>query len=332
MKITKKQWIVGGAVALVLAGGGTGIVVNNQAQAQAEKTAQEAKTAHDNLIKAAKTATEKAETFKAEADVKSAQDAIKKLDEKDKTSLISRVEKVRQNWDLVNKADKAVVNAEKVQNDANVKTAQTAIDKIKAEIAKSKKTALQKRLDKVKTNLKLKKDKAQSQKAEEARKAAAAQKAVTHTSNSDKISPSEDTQAQVETPTQAAPAPTDNGGASTNNAYQPTPQAPVSGGNSGSGNTATPNPPSTGGGNTVTPPTGGGSGNSGGNSGNGGGTTPPPVTTYTGWVRRGNGQIIWTSGGYKTLREAAQAAASWLNSQDIPSLWDGDNAPTSGAY
>ena len=111
MKITKKQWIVGGAVALVLAGGGTGIVVNNQAQAQAEKTAQEAKTAHDNLIKAAKTATEKAETFKAESDVKSAQDAIKKLDEKDKTSLISRVEKVRQNWDLVNKADKAVTNA-----------------------------------------------------------------------------------------------------------------------------------------------------------------------------------------------------------------------------
>lgn len=175
MKITKKQWIVGGAVALVLVGGGAGIVANNQAQAQAEKTAQEAKTAHDNLIKEAKKATEKAETFKAEADVKSAQDAIKKLDEKEKTALIARVEKVRQNWDLVNKADKAVINAEKVQNDANVKTAQSAIDKIKAEMAKSKKDALQKRLDKVKTAVKNNKDRAKAKAAEEAKSKANAE-------------------------------------------------------------------------------------------------------------------------------------------------------------
>lgn len=175
MKITKKQWIVGGAVALVLVGGGAGIVANNQAQAQAEKTAQEAKTAHDNLIKEAKKATEKAETFKAEADVKSAQDAIKKLDEKEKTALIASVEKVRQNWDLVNKADKAVINAEKVQNDANVKTAQSAIDKIKAEMAKSKKDALQKRLDKVKTAVKNNKDRAKAKAAEEAKSKANAE-------------------------------------------------------------------------------------------------------------------------------------------------------------
>ena len=61
MKFTKKQWIIGGVVALVLAGGAAGIVVNNQAQA--EKTAQEAKTAHDNLIKAAKDATKKSRNF-----------------------------------------------------------------------------------------------------------------------------------------------------------------------------------------------------------------------------------------------------------------------------
>ncbi|WP_017370617.1 hypothetical protein [Lactococcus garvieae] len=169
MKVTKKQWIIGGAVALVLAGGGAGVIANNQAQAQAEKTAQEAKTAHDNLIKEAKKATENAETFKAEVDVKTAQDAIKKLDEKDKTDLIARVEKVRQNWDLVNKADKAVANAEKVQNDTNVKTAQTAIDKIKSEMAKSKKTALQKRLDKVKTAVKNNKERAKAKAAEEAK-------------------------------------------------------------------------------------------------------------------------------------------------------------------
>lgn len=175
MKFTKKQWMISGAVVVLLAGGGAGIVANNQAQAQAEKTAQEAKTAHDNLIKEAKKATEKAETFKVEADVKIAQDAIKKLDEKDKTDLIARVEKVRQNWDLVNKANKAVTNAEKVQNDANVKTAQTAIDKIKDNMVKSKKADLQKRLDKVKAVVKNNKDRAKAKAAEEAKSKANAE-------------------------------------------------------------------------------------------------------------------------------------------------------------
>ncbi|CEF52336.1 serine protease (plasmid) [Lactococcus garvieae] len=249
MKITKKQWIVGGAVALVLAGGGTGIVVNNQAQAQAEKTAQEAKTAHDNLIKEAKKATEKAETFKAEADVKSAQDAIKKLDEKDKTSLISRVEKVRQNWDLVNKADKAVTNAEKVQNDANVKTAQTSIDKIKDNMAKSKKADLQKRLDKVKTAVKNNKDRAKAKAAEEAKSKANAEQQKAQAAQ-------EQAQAQNDTQAQAADV---------NNAVAPQAEAPASGGavdygqyaqapaqNAPSYNAPAPSAPSTGG-NAIAP-------------------------------------------------------------------------------
>jgi hypothetical protein len=258
MNITKKQWIIGGAVALVLAGGGAGIVANNQAQAQAEKTAQEAKTAHDKLIEEAKKATEKAETFKAEADVKSAQDAIKKLDEKDKTDLIARVEKVRQNGDLVNKADKAVVNAEKVQNDANVKTAQTAIDKIKDNMAKSKKTALQKRLDKVKAAVKNNKDRAKAKAAEEAKSKANAEQQKAQA-------------AQEQTKTQNEAQATD-----VNNAAAPQAEAPASGGavdygqyaqapaqNAPGYNTPAPSTPSTGGNATAptTPPAHNGGGN-----------------------------------------------------------------------
>jgi len=328
MEIGKKQWIIGGAVALVLAGGGAGIVANNQAQAQAEKTAQEAKTAHDNLIKVATKATEKAETFKAEADVTAAQDAIKKLDEKDKTALIARVEKVLQNWDLFKTANKAVLKAEKAQTDATVKTAQTAIDKLKVDMTKSKKAALQKRLDNVKAAVKTKQAQAKA-KADAAAKAKAKEQANTAQS-SEATTPSKNAQdsAQVETPTQVAPSPTDNGGASNNNTYQAVPQVPAGGGNSGSGNTSNPTPPSTGGGNPVTPPTGGGSGNGGGNSGNGGGTTPPPpATTYTGWVRNRAGQIVWTQGGFKTLEEAARAAAQWANAQPNP-----EDAWSSGAY
>lgn len=175
MKFTKKQWIIGSVVALVLAGGGTALVVNHQAQVRADKIAQEEKAAYDKLVKAAQEATKKAETFKVEADVKAAQDAIKKLEEKDKDALIARVEKVRQNWDWVNKATKNVVNAEKAKTDATVKTAQTAINQLKAEMTKAKKTALQKRLDKVKAEIKAKKEKAAAEK--KAQEVAAQQKA-----------------------------------------------------------------------------------------------------------------------------------------------------------
>ncbi|MGL5342293.1 MAG: serine protease [Lactococcus garvieae] len=160
---TNKQWIVGGAVALVLVGGGVGLVASNQ-HAKAEKVAQQVKIAHDSQVNAAKTAVEKAETFKAEADVKTAQDVVNKLDEQDKADLLSRVDKVKQNWTLVNSANKAVLEAEKAKSDATVKTGQTAIDKLKAEMTKGKKTEFQKRLDKVKAEVKAKKDKAEADK------------------------------------------------------------------------------------------------------------------------------------------------------------------------
>ena len=247
MEFGKKQWIISGAVVVLLAGGGAGIVANNQAQAQAEKTAQEAKTAHDNLIKEAK-------------DVKTAQDAIKKLDEKDKTDLIARVEKVRQNWDLVNKADKAVTNAEKVQNDANVKTAQSSIDKIKDEMAKSKKSSLQGRLDKVKTAVKNNKERAKAKAAEEAKSKANAEQQKAQAAQ-EQAQPQNDTQAQA---------------ADVNNAATPQ-AAPVSGGtvdygqyaqapaqNAPSYNAPAPSAPSTGG--NATAPTNPPAHNGGGNA------------------------------------------------------------------
>lgn len=269
MKFTKKQWMISGAVVVLLAGGGAGIVANNQAQAQAEKTAQEAKTAHDNLIKEAKKATEKAETFKAEADVKIAQDAIKKLDEKDKTDLIARVEKVSQNWDLVNKAGKAVTNAEKVQNDANVKTAQTAIDKIKDNMAKSKKVDLQKRLDKVKTAVKNNKDRAKAKAAEEAKSKANAEQQKAQAAQ-------EQEKTQNET---QAPA------ADVNNAVAPQAEGQASGGAVDYGqygqapaqNAPSYNPPATGGngGGAVAPSTpSGNTGNSDYNNGGGANANP----------------------------------------------------------
>lgn len=285
MKFTKKQWMISGAVVVLLAGGGAGIVANNQAQAQAEKTAQEAKTAHDNLIKEAKKATEKAETFKAEADVKTAQDAIKKLDEKDKTDLIARVEKIRQNWDLVNKADKAVTNAEKVQNDANVKTAQSSIDKIKDEMAKSKKSSLQGRLDKVKTAVKNNKERAKEKAAEEAKSKANAEQQKAQAAQ-EQAQPKNETQAQAADvnngTTPQAEAPVASGGAVDYGQYA---QAPAQ-------NAPSYNPPANGGngGGAVAPSTpSGNTGNSDYNNG-GGANGNPNVSIDEGnkWIEDAN--------------------------------------------
>lgn len=304
---TKKQWIVGGAVALVLVGGGAGVVASNQ-HAKAEKVAQQAKIAHDSQINTAKTAVEKAETFKAETDVKTAQDVVNKLDEQDKADLLSRVDKVKQNWALVNSANKAVLEAEKAKSDATVKTGQTAIDKLKAEMTKGKKIEFQKRLDKVKADVKAKKDKAEADK--KAKEKAEQAKAAETQAQAQQTPPAQEAKNVASAPVEQAvtEAPSYN---------TPAPSAPSTG-----GNTSTPNSPSTGGGNTSTPPPGGGNGN------NGGGTpTPPPATTYTGWVRNRAGQIVWTQGGFSTLSEASRAAADWANSQDDPEVgW------SSGAY
>ncbi|WP_285004765.1 serine protease [Lactococcus garvieae] len=316
MKFTKKQWIIGSIVALVLAGGGTALVVNHQAQVRADKIAQEEKAAYDKLVKAAQEATKKAETFKAEADVKSAQDAIKKLEEKDKGDLIARVEKVRQNWDLVNKAEKNVVNAEKAKSDATVKTAQAAINQLKAEMTKAKKTALQKRLDKVKAEIKAKKDKATAEK--KAQEAAAQQKAqdpqAVAQNNRAQASSGNAGVAQAETPT--------SNGAAAYNGYAQTPVqdntgyvAPTPSG----GNVQTPAQPSTAG---TSQPSAGVNRPAGGTSNNNSAPAPAPAVTYTGWVRNEAGQIIWSQGGYKTLDEASRAAAQWANAH----VWE------SGSY
>lgn len=169
MKMTKKQMVIGTCAALVLLGGGAGVMAHHQAQVRADKIAQEAKKTHDKLSKVAEEATQKAESFKNEADVKTAQNAIKKLDEKDKSTFITRVEKVDRNWALVNKAEQAVIKAEQAKTEACVKTAQKTIDQLKTEMTKAKKSTLQQRLDKVKALVKSNKVKAEkAKKAKEA--------------------------------------------------------------------------------------------------------------------------------------------------------------------
>ncbi|MGL4248182.1 MAG: hypothetical protein ACRCR5_05260, partial [Lactococcus garvieae] len=210
--------------------------------------------------------------------------------------------------------NKVVLEAEKAKSDATVKTAQTAIDKLKAEMTKGKKTEFQKRLDKVKADVKAKKAKAEADKKAKAKaeqaKAAETQAQAQQTPPTQKAK--NVASAPLEQAVTEAPAEVDGQYAQESVQEAPSYNTPAPSAPSTGGNTSTPNPPSTG----------------GGNGNNGSGTpTPPPDTTYTGWVRNSTGQIMWSQGGFKTLDEAAIAAIRWMNANGpIDEVW------SSGAY
>lgn len=335
MKLSKKQVVVGGVVAVLLAGGVTaGAVHNHNVQAEKAKQVQQekdkkqeienTKKVNEGLIKEAKTALLTAQKSPTENNLELAKKAISHVkDDKTAKQLTKELDGIKTRVKLEIEAKKAVADYQKnATNGDKLKKAQTAVSKLTSDYSKTLKEKLTKDISTSKAQA----DKAK--KAEEAKKSAQTAKAVDNSNQTAKSNNSEANQTQADSQTVTDPAPTDNGGASNNNAYQPapqTPQAPVGGGDTGSGNASNPNQPSTGGGNTVTPPTGGG--NSGGNGNTGGGTvTPPPAETFTGWVRR-NGVIVWSQGGFSSLAEAGRAAAIWMNAN---ADFDGDYS--SGAY
>lgn len=330
MKLTKKQVVVGGVVSLFIAVVSAGVVHNQNVQAEKARQVQQekdkkeeienTKKVNEGLVKEAEKALLTAQKSPNANNLELAKKAISHVkDDKTAKQLTKELDGIKNRVKLETEAKKAVADYQKDATNADkLKKAQTAVSKLTSDYSKTLKAKLNKDISTSKAQA----DKAQ--KAEEAKKSAQTAKAADNSNQKAKSNNSEANQAQVESQTVADPTPTDNGGASTNNAYQPTPQAPqAGGGNSGSGNTSNPTPPSTGGGNTVTPPTGGGdsggNGNTGGN--NGGGTvTPPPAETFTGWVRNRAGQIVWQQGGFSSLAEASKAAAQWANAQSDPEV------------
>ncbi|GAB7391588.1 zinc ribbon domain-containing protein [Lactococcus garvieae] len=333
MKLTKKQVVVGGVVALLIAGVGAGVVHNQNVQAEKAKQVQQekdkkqeienTKKVNEGLIKEAKSALLTAQKSPNTNNLELAKKAISHVkDDKTAKQLTKELDGIKNRVKLETEAKKAVAEYQKDATNADkLKKAQTAVSKLTSDYSKTLKAKLTKDISTSKAQA----DKAK--KAEEAKKSAQTAKAVDNSNQTAKSNNSEANQTQADSQAVTDPAPTDNRGVSNNNTYQPapqTPEAPVGGGNTGSGNASNPNPPSTGGGNTVTPPTGGGNSGGNGNTGgnNGGGTvTPPPAATFTGWVKNKEGQIVWTQGGFKSLDEAYSAAANWLNSNATSGGW-----------
>jgi hypothetical protein len=334
MKLSKKQVVVGGVVAVLFAGGVTaGAVHNHNVQAEKAKQVQQekdkkqaienTKKVNEELAKEAKSALLTAQKSPTANNLELAKKAISHVkDDKTAKQLTKELDGIKNRVKLETEAKKAVADYQKnATNTDKLKKAQIAVSKLTSDYSKTLKAKLNKDISTSKAQA----DKAK--KAEEAKKSAQTAKAVDNSNQTAKSNNSEANQTQADSQAVTDPALTDNCGVSNNNAYQPapqTPQAPVGG---GSGNNSTPNPPSAGGDNTATPSTGGG--NSGGNSntgGNNGTVTPPPAETFTGWVRR-NGVIVWSQGGFATLAEAGRAAAIWMNAN---ADFDGDYS--SGAY
>lgn len=339
MKLTKKQVVVGGVVALLIAGVGAGVVHNQNVQAEKAKQVQQekdkkqaienTKKVNEGLVKEAKSALLTAQKSPNENNLELAKKAISHIkDDKTAKQLTKELDGIKNRVKLETEAKKAVAEYQKDATNADkLKKAQTAVSKLTSDHSKTLKEKLTKDISTSKAQA----DKAK--KAEEAKKSAQTAKAVDNSNQTAKSNSSEANQTQADSQAVTDPAPTDNGGVSNNNAYQPAPQTPKApvggGGDTGSGNASNPNPPSTGGSNTVTPPTGGGNSGGNGNTGgnNGGGTvTPPPAETFTGWVRNKEGQMVWTQGGFSSLAEAVRAAADWLNANATSGGW------SSGAY
>lgn len=298
MNINPKTWnkkqkmITGVILALLIIGGGTtGMIVHNNSvkaeQAKMEK--EKAQKDYNELKNQAKKAVELAEMFKLETDVTKADEAIKRLKLDDQKPLLEQTKLLSNLWKQLNEATAKVVTAEKSKKDTDVTIAQKSVDSLKDKKQANQKTALQKRLDLVKS---------------------AIQKVKDETDKKAKI-PS----LQVPQKTNSSDTLSNPDSNTNNNLTNNAPQPPVNQGlNSGSGNSSDSNGTNTG--NTQTPqvpttpttppqsPTQP--------------TTPPqkPATTYTGWVRNKAGALVWSQGGFSSLDEAQIAAINWANSQD----------------
>lgn len=126
----------------------TGGLTINQVQFSNDKKTQEK---YKNLLEESKKLTERAELLISENELSDARTSIKKIPEKESLDLVRRLDQVTYWWKQVNRAERLVTGAEKIQNDVNVERSQKAIDRLTVGSAYKKKVELQTRLNIVKT-------------------------------------------------------------------------------------------------------------------------------------------------------------------------------------
>lgn len=326
-KLSKKQALTVGAVALLLVGGGTVVGVinhNNDVHAQqvAKAKAHEDKVKADKKARAEKEAKEKeisqqkqvasllstATANPSDESIKAVNDAIAKLtDQKEKAKDTDLVKGLNERLILIKKAQSAVKDYQAHATDANKqKVAQEAINGLKDKNDEDVKAQLQKLFDE-----------SNRQAQEAAKSAQATQKASSAKQESNK---SEDNNtgnnnSSVATGNDSYSSANSNA-ESSNNTYTPSTPNTGSGSNTSTnanaGNNNSNSNSNSNSGNS-TPSNGGGNNNTGGNTNNGGNTPPPAQQVWQGWVKNGAGVVV-ASQNFSDWQSATSWASSWADS------------------
>ncbi|WP_406834969.1 hypothetical protein ABLU29_03350 [Lactococcus lactis] len=335
---TKKQQIIGGAVAIVLIGGvTTGIVANANHQAEVRKNEQLKK----DKVEKAKVRAEKAKQLEKsnEADskklldiaektptdknIKLAEDSILKVKNAEvKTAFDNQVVGIKNRVKLENEAKTAVSNYQKdAMNQDKFKTAQQAVNKLTSSYSKGLKDSLNKQLA---TSKKQADDatKAQQAKSESDSKAKATntnkeQSASTGNATNNNANVNVGTDSQSTVNNDVASGSNSYGGGSQNNYSQGGSNTSQNNTNSGSSNQGQGN---SGQNNSNSNTNTGGNGSNSNNNGSNGGNSSQPshVTKYLAWVSVDGVRT------YTQLCNSVAEANSWtygiLHSQEIINL------------
>ncbi|MCT0076693.1 hypothetical protein [Lactococcus lactis] len=325
-KLTKKQMIVTGAVAILVIGGvSAGVIGHNNSvhdQQVAKTKAHDAKVKADKKAKAEQLAKEKEATQQkqvatllasatknpSDSAIKAVNDAIAKLtDQKEKTKDADLVKGLNNRLALIKKAQAAVKDYQAHATDANKqKVAQAAINALTDKNDASIKAQLQKLFDE------------SNKQAQEAAKSVQTNQNASSTSDTKNNAKSTGTQSNNSSTAETGGA--NNQVSSNSNTNTPansyTASAPT---NSGGGNTSSNNNAGNTGSNSKA-----NSVNNSNTSNNGGGnsvTTPTPVNhVYQGWVRDSTTGSIIFSKNCSSWNEASAAATSFMDSETAVNL------------
>jgi peptidoglycan DL-endopeptidase CwlO len=336
---TKKQQIIGGAVAIVLIGGvTTGIVANANHQAEVRKIEQLKK----DKVEKAKVRAEKAKQLEKsnEADskklldiaektptdknIKLAEDSILKVKNAEvKKAFDNQVVGIKNRVKLENEAKTAVSNYQKdAMNQDKYKTAQQSVNKLTSSYSKGLKDSLNKQL------ATSKKQADDATKAQQAKSASDSKAKATNTNkeqsdstgsatNNNSNNANENTVSQGTANNNVASGSNSYGGGSQNNYSQGGSNTSQNNTNSGSSNQGQGN---SGQNNSNTNTNTGGNGSNTNNNGSNGGNNNnnQPQTRYVGWVSVDG--VRRYSQTFNTLGEAQSYADSVKNSQEVVNL------------
>lgn len=224
-KLGKKQKFLLALLAVVVIGGGAGLVFYNK-QVEAEQAIQQEKQVYKRLVTEVEKAVQKSYDTRDKKDMEVAEDQIKKLDEVDQKDPKAKMTKLHSFLNLIKKTDQLLSTAEKSKKDSDIKAAQNSIDSEKDKYLEKDKQAHQARLDKLKKAVadkqakeKAEKDKQDKAKAEQEKSEAQTKQepSAFETPEGQELTPTptpqqpvEQAPAPVETPQEGEQTPVDN--------------------------------------------------------------------------------------------------------------------------